>query len=385
MLKPKSETELIDIIREGRPLEVAGRGTKRAMGCPVQAAETLDLSHFSGIEIYEPEELIFSAGAATPLSVIEAELAKMGQALAFEPPDYSRLLGSAHAGTIGGALACNLSGPRRIKAGAARDHVLEVKGVTGRGDAMIGGARVVKNVTGYDIPKLMANSWGTLAALTSVTFKALPAPETEETLAIEGLDSDTATKAMSAAMQSSCEVSGAAHLPDKRRTLLRLEGIPVSITYRREKLLALLGRFGPCALLPEAQSRAEWKAVRDVLPLADNLVRAVWKISVAPSQGAAVLDKITAKLGARGYLDWAGGLIWLDCAAVGDAGAAIIRAAIGPGHAMIVRAPEAIRATAGVFQPQAPALAALAARVKAAFDPADILNPGRMGVLRGIC
>jgi glycolate oxidase FAD binding subunit len=378
MLKPASQKELIDIIAAGQPLEVIGRGTKRAMGGLVQAAETLDLSRFTGVEIYEPDELILAAGAATPLSEIEAVLATRGQQLAFEPPDYSHLLGAAHGGTIGGALACNLSGPRRIKAGAARDHILEVKGVTGRGDPIIGGARVVKNVTGYDLPKLMANSWGTLAALTTITFKVLPAAETEESVVIEGLDDATAMRAMSAAMQSSCEVSGAAHLPGAKQTILRIEGIAVSVSYRREKLLGLLKPFGSCETLGEAQSRKAWIAIRDVHPLSDNLSRAVWKISVAPMAGAAVFAAIKAKFDARGFYDWAGGLIWLDCPADGDCGAAVIRAAVGPGHAMLARAPDAARAAVGVFHPQPAPLAALAARVKDAFDPDHTLNPGRM-------
>jgi glycolate oxidase FAD binding subunit len=378
VLKPADERELAEAISAGQPLEVVGRGTKRGMGRPVQAADTLDLSHFSGIEIYEPEELILSAGAATPLAEIEAALAAKGQALAFEPPDYSRLLGSAHAGTIGGVLACNLAGSRRIKAGAARDHVLEVKGVTGRGEPLKGGARVVKNVTGYDLPKLMANSWGTLAALTSVAFKVLPAPETEETLVVDGLDDPTAMRSMSAAMQSSCEVSGAAHLPDTKQTVLRLEGIPVSVAYRRDKLQAILGSFGACNVFGETDSRAMWKSIRDVLPLADSFTRAVWKLSVAPSDGAKVLNAIKAKLDARGFYDWAGGLVWLDCPANDDAGASVIRAAAGTGHAMLVRAPDPVRAAVDVFHPQEAALAALAQRVKEAFDPGNILNPGKM-------
>ena len=378
MLKPADQKDLIEIIAAGQPLELIGRGTKRAMGRPVQAAETLDLSRFTGVEIYEPDELILAAGAATPLADIERLLAQRGQQLAFEPPDYARLLGSAHAGTIGGALACNLSGPRRLKAGAARDHILEVKGVTGRGDALNGGARVVKNVTGYDLPKLMASSWGTLAALTTITFKVLPAAETEETVVLHGLDDETAMHAMSAAMQSSCEVAGAAHLPHTKQTILRLEGIPVSIAYRREKLLAILKAFGDCSTFAETESRKIWIAIRDVHPLADGFTRAVWKLSVAPMVGAGVLAAIKTQCDARGFYDWAGGLIWLDCPAEGDAGAAIVRAAVGPGHATLVRAPEALRASIDVFHPQAAALAALAARVKDAFDPQHILNPGRM-------
>ena len=166
-----------------------GHGSKRAIGRPAQTDLTLDLSALSGITLYEPEELVLSAKAATPLAEIEALVAAKGQQLAFEPMDYATLLGGvAGRGTIGGALAANLSGPRRIKAGAARDHFLGFSAVSGRGETFKSGGRVVKNVTGYDLCKLIAGSWGTLAAMTEVTIKVLPAAETEETLLIRGLE-----------------------------------------------------------------------------------------------------------------------------------------------------------------------------------------------------
>ena len=380
-MTPQTEAELAEAIRAANgPLELTGAGTKRAIGRPAPEATLLDLTGFSGITLYEPDELVLSAGAATPRADAEAALAKAGQSFAFEPPDLSRLLASGDAGTLGGMLSCNLAGPRRIKAGAARDHILGVTGVSGRGEIFKAGSRVVKNVTGYDRPKLMANSWGTLAALTSVTFKVLPAAETEATVALHGLDDAAAIHAMSAAMQSSCEVSGAAHLPaslgDAARTLLRLEGIPVSIAYRRDKLVSILKSFGTAEVLEAAASRAQWIAVRDVHPLCDAPERAVWRISTTPSQGAALLARLPQ---ARGYYDWAGGLIWLDHAIGEDAGAQAIRSALTTGHATLIRAPEAVRARVPVFQPQPPALAALSQRVKNAFDPRGVLNPGRMG------
>jgi len=374
VLKPSTEADLCEMIADAvaakRPLELTGKGTKRGLGCPMQTAATLDLSGFTGIQLYEPEELILEAGAGTPLAEIEKEVAAHGQMLAFEPPG---------GGTAGGMVACNLSGPRRIKAGAERDHVLGMRGVTGRGDAFKAGARVMKNVTGYDLPKLLTGSYGTLAALTSVTIKVLPRPETEETLLIAGLDDAAAVRAMSLALQSPCEVSGAAHLPGAASlTLLRLEGIAPSVAYRRGKLAALLKEFGAADTLPEIQSKKQWQAIRDVSPLAARPERCLWRISVAPADGPRVAAQIAASAGARWFYDWGGGLVWLDVPSTDDAAEAIVRGAVTEGHATLIRAPDPVRLAVPVFQPQGAALAALTLRVKQAFDPAQILNPGRM-------
>lgn len=387
LLRPQTETDLVDMVQtalaDKTPLELIGSGTKRGLGRPMQTAATLDLSGFSEIALYEPEELVITAGAGARLDDIRQLVSDKDQEFAFEPPDLSRLLGTDHAGTLGGMLACNLTGPRRLKAGAARDHILGVAGVSGRGEAFKAGGRVVKNVTGYDVPKLMASSFGTLAALTSVTFKVLPRAESEETLVIEDLSDDEAIATMSLAMQSSCEVSGAAHVPKTfghrtAKTLLRLEGIPPSIAYRREKLTRILGDKGSIHRLESTESRAQWAAIRDVHPFADNRDRCVWRLSVPPAEGAKVTAALAPELDARWFYDWAGGLIWIDVPASADASAPAIRAALHQGHATLIRATEAIRAAVPVLQPQAPALAALARRVKTAFDPLGIFNPGRM-------
>lgn len=372
--QPDSEVELAALLRGAdQAFAVEGRDSKRALGKPVAAAQTLSLAGFSGIHIYEPEELILEAGAATPLAEIQDVLAARNQHLAFEPPDYSRLLGGSSPGTIAGVLSCNLSGPRRLSAGAARDHVLRVQGVSGNGDAFQAGARVVKNVTGYDLPKLMAGAFGTLACLTSVTFKVLPRAETEETLVVPGDDTRRAVEMMSAAMGSACEVSCAAHVPGLG-TCLRLEGIAASVAYRRDRLWQVIGAKG--TILQERDSRALWARVRDtdVLPRDEGDV--VWKLSVTPSEAPRVLDTIGPK---AALLDWAGGLIWLTLPFSDDAGVAMVRNAMTSGHATLMRAPESVRAAVEVFQPQPAALEALSMRVKQAFDARGILNPGRMG------
>jgi glycolate oxidase FAD binding subunit len=373
----KSEAELAAIIAGGGTFEVRGAGTKQALGRPPQVGKVLDLSGFQGITLYEPEELVLEAGAGTPLAVIEKALAENHQQLAFEPPNYSKLLGAKNSGTLGGVMACGLSGPRRIKAGGPRDHILGIAGVSGRGEIFKAGGRVVKNVTGFDISKLMVGAYGTLVALTRITVKVLPASETEETLVLSGLSDGHAVQAMSLAMQSSCEVSGAAHLPGSK-TLLRLEGFRPSVIYRRDKLATLLKSFGSTDVLAQKQSHKQWQEIRDIHPLAGNPDRNLWKLSVAPSTSAATIAKICQQLEARYFLDWAGGLIWLDVPATSDASAATIRGSFEHGHATLIRASTKVRSKVDVFQPQNPALSALTVRVKHSFDPKGVFNPGRM-------
>lgn len=377
--KPPTKKELAEFVAEGGKLEIIGSGTKRGLGRPSQADTLLDMSAFKGISLYEPEELVLEAGAGTALSDIEKALEKNNQQLAFEPPDYSKMLGVKHKGTLGGLMACGFSGPRRIKAGAARDHILGIAGVSGRGEIFKAGGRVVKNVTGFDVSKLMVGSFGTLAALTSITLKVLPAAATEETLVFSGLSDAKAMQAMSLAMQSACEVSGAAHLPGTpSQTLFRLEGIRPSVVYRRQKLASHLKIFGATDYLNEKDSLLQWKAIRDVHLLSNDDARFVWKISVTPSKGAETIARISKQLDARYFYDWAGGLIWLGVPRSNQAYAYIIRNSVEDGHATLFRAEEEVRERIDVFQPQMPALAALTGRVKASFDPGGVFNHGRM-------
>jgi glycolate oxidase FAD binding subunit len=382
----------------GRALEIVGHGSKRAIGRPAQTDLTLDLASLSGVTLYEPDELVLSAKAGTSLADIEALVASKGQQLAFEPMDYAPLLGStAGRGSIGGALATNLAGPRRIKAGAARDHFLGFSAVSGRGETFKSGGRVVKNVTGYDLCKLMAGSWGTLAAMTEVTIKVLPRPETEATVVLTGLDDAAAVRAMAVAMGSSCDVSGAAHLPlgvavriplgeavasGRALTALRLEGVAPSVVHRKSALHALLRPFGEVAAIDELVSRNLWRAVRDVTPFAANRTGAdepLWCISTAPAKGAELASAITGAADAEVLYDWAGGRLWVLVHA-DDAAAALVRRAVRAcgGHATLLRAPAAMRAAADVFEPPEAALAALTKRVKDSFDPKGVLNPGRV-------
>jgi len=375
-------------------VELVAGGTKRGLGRPLQTPHVVDLTRLSGIRDYAPNELVLTAGAATPLTAIDRALNAAGQMLAFEPPDWRALLGQAHGSpTLGGILACNLSGPRRIRSGAARDHFLGFSGVSGRAEVFKAGGRVVKNVTGYDLPKLMAGSYGTLAALAEVTVKVLPRPETAATVLVCGIAPDAAVPLMSAALGSPHEVSGAAYLPPGTPrppplpasgvVALRVEGPAPSVAYRRDALLAEFAASGETAALGEADSGAVWRDIGNVAPLAGLADRAVWRLSVAPGRGAAVAQTITRQVDATWFLDWGGGLVWLAVLVPGDAGASVIRGALdgavgNGGHATLVRGSPGLRAAVPVFEPQPGPLAALSRRVKEGFDPRHILNPGRM-------
>jgi glycolate oxidase FAD binding subunit len=396
-LQPRDARDVEDAVRwaisDDKRLEIVGHASKRAIGRPSQTDLTLDLSGLSGVTLYEPAELILSARAGTPIVEIEKLLDENNQQLAFEPADYGPLFGlRAGKGTIGGVLATNLSGPRRIKSGAARDHFLGVTAVTGRGETIKSGGRVVKNVTGYDLCKLFAGSWGTLAAMTDVTLKVLPKPETEVTVLISGLDDVQACAAMTAAMASPYDVSGAAHLPDhvasffddlskpEASTVLRLEGFAPSVRHRQETLNALLKSFGPVTILDAKTSSALWRSIRDVKAFALNAARhrPLWRISVPPAGGHRLVDMITPA--AQMVYDWAGGLVWVGMPYEDDPDARSVRAAAARlgGHATLIRAPAAVRAAVDVFQPEEPAVRALSRRVKESFDPRGALNPGRM-------
>lgn len=400
-LKPRDGAEVAAAVNwamaDAKALEVVGHGSKRVLGRPAQCDMTLDLSGLAGVTLYEPAELVLSARAGTPIAEIEALVAASNQQIAFEPIDYGPVLGAAAGrGSIGGVLAANLSGPRRLRAGAARDHFLGFSAVSGRGEAFKSGGRVVKNVTGYDLSKLAAGSWGTLAVMTDVTIKVLPRPETEETLALHGLDDRAAAQAMSAAVGSAGEVSAAAHLPAATAariasdaghglavTALRLEGVPPSIRHRRTLLQRLLQPFGDVSVLAEADSRGLWRAVRDVTPFAAAATgadRPLWRVSTAPMQGPEVASRIARASDAAFLYDWAGGLVWVLLPVSDDAGATLVRAALAPsgGHATLIRAAASVRATVAVFEPPDPAAATLARRIKESFDPRRVLNPGRM-------
>ncbi|OBZ92674.1 2-hydroxy-acid oxidase [Pararhizobium polonicum] len=395
--EPASETEAAEIVRQasevGTPLAIAGGATRSGLGNPVQAEQHLSTRKLTGIVSYNPAEMTMSAKAGTLMTEIEAALAENRQMLAFEPMDHRGVMGTRGEPTIGGVFAANISGPRRITAGAARDHLLGIRFVNGVGEVIKSGGRVMKNVTGLDLVKLLCGSHGTLGLLTEVTFKVLPLPPAAVTIVLFGLDDAQAAAAMAHALAMPVEVSGAAHLPDSVRyrfvgsshpegaaTVLRLEGLAASVAVRAETLKAAFAGAAPVAMLDQKATETLWRDIRDVKPYADGTQKPLWRVSVAPSAGHQLIAALRLEAGVDAFYDWQGGLIWLRMEA--DAEAELLRRYIkglGGGHATLVRGSDAVRAGIPAFEPELPAVAALSARIKEKFDPKGIFNPGKMG------
>lgn len=400
--RPTEPEQLIELIQwasnSNTPLSVQGSASKASIGHTVQTEHILDLSAFAGITQYDPVELVLTAGAGTSLEEVEALLAEQNQMLAFEPPDYSVLFDVSTSvgknGTLGGTLAGNISGPRRFLSGAARDHFLGFKAVSGRGEPFKSGGRVVKNVTGFDLSKLMAGSWGTLAALWEVTVKVLPRPEKTRTLLLYDLNPEQANKALISGAGSSHSVSAAAHLPTTLSarstvpyvhsagttiTALRVEGPEPSVNYRLEALKKIFNQENySMEELHSTNSDILWREIGNLDLLNDNSRDQIWRLSIAPTTSWQVLSCL-AEFGVSDWLiDQAGGALWLACPPQRDS--VQLRETLKPfgGHGTLWRAGQTDLLSTDVFQPQPASLAALTQRVKASFDPAGILNPGRM-------
>ncbi len=361
----------------GEPLAIEGRGTKRGLLRPVQAARTLSLRRLSGITLYRPQELILSALAGTPVPEIEAALAERGQQVIAEPPVLAAIFGGSEPPTLGGLVATNLSGPRRITAGAMRDHVMGIRAVNGLGEVFRSGGRVLKNVTGLDLCKLLTGAHGTLGVITEVTLKVLPAAERSGTLAVTVPDLATGVRALSAGLGSPYGVSGAALLPGEApRAVLRIEEFAESVAYRLGRLREALGRFGDVALIEDAGSRELWRGIREAEPLGADAEDAVWRVSVEPTAGPGV---VAAAGLPRALLDWGGGLVWLAGPATAESHRRVMAAARAAGGSFtLFRAPEPLRAALPVLPEEGPVLAGLRDRIRTVMDPRGILNPGRM-------
>ncbi|GAB5508889.1 MAG: glycolate oxidase subunit GlcE [Hyphomicrobiales bacterium] len=391
-MNPTSEQAVVDLVADavkaGRPLTIEGGGTRSAVTRPIQSDATLNLSGLTGITLYEPAEMVIGAWAGTPLSEIEAALAQKNQMLSFEPADYRAALGTSGEPTIGGVVAGNVSGPRRIMAGAARDNLIGVRFVNGRGEIIKNGGRVMKNVTGLDLVKLQAGAWGTLGVLTEVIFKVTPCPPEGRTLLVEGLSDRAGVDLLGRAMGTPFEVNGAAHLPADgsipARTMMRLEGFPDQLDYRIPALMELLGVTGQT--IAGDEHIALWKHIRDIGPLtragdptSDQM--SLWRISCPAMAGPDIVAAIAAHRPAKAFYDWSGGLVWLQTGLEGDAGADTIRTACEPhsgAHATLFRAPPAIKANVPVFNPLESAHMTLTRSIKASLDPQGLFNPGAM-------
>ena len=383
-----------------QPLEVIGHGSKRMVGQPVATNAVLDLSTLNAVTSYEPNELILTVQAGAPFADLLALLDTRNQQFSFEPMNTSRLLGTPDVGTIGGTISAGLAGPRRVQAGGARDHLLGVHAVSGFGDSFKAGGRVVKNVTGYDVCKLLTGAWGTLAVMTEVTLKVMPRAEAERTLVLRGLDDIGANKAMTVALGSPFDISGAAHLPgsalrtvqgplseiaapDQSVTLIRLEGITASVSSRAVSLGQLLQSYGTAEIVEDNRSAPLWTDIRDVVPFAASGPRAmwpVWRIVCPPASGGKLGQEIAKRSQGEVTYDWGGGLIWAALPPSADAQAVQLRKLVDAtgGHATLIRAAEEVRRAVDVFHPQAAGVAALGERVRQSFDPKNILNRGRM-------
>jgi glycolate oxidase FAD binding subunit len=397
---PPGEVELAGLIAQAAsqklPLEICGNGSKRWIGRPMQVATRLSTSEMRGVTLYEPTELVLSARSGTPLSDIEALLEKNGQELPFEPHQLERVSAVEVRGpvTIGGTIAANCSGPRRILRGSARDHLIGIRAVNGLGEIIKSGGRVMKNVTGYDLARGIAGTWGTLAVLTEITLKVLPKAEEMRTLIFLNLPDEGAVTAMCRAVGSAFEISGTVHLqmplverlhdPDIAKlgrsvTALRVENFSASLDYRVARLHEELRPFGAIYELDDSRSRAFWRDIRGLTFLTGS-DWPLWRITTAPDKGAKLVAALRGQLDCRAAFEWSGGLIWLEVPPATDAGATVLRRVIAEfqADAMLIRAGAPARAAVDVFQPLAEVNMTLIRRLKEAFDPHRILNPGRM-------
>lgn len=398
ILRPLDERELAHVLSESarlrRTLDVQGLGSKRRYGRPVETAALLTMRNFRGLTMYEPAEMVVSVRAGTPVGVLEAELAKHNQQLAFEPIDPGPALGEATGQhTIGGVIATNLSGARRVASGAARDHVLGIRGINGRGELFKGGGRVMKNVTGYDLCRMLAGSWGTLAVLTELTLKTAPRAEETRTLLLFGQPDEIGVEVLCAAMGTPYEVTGAIHLQagfagrlrssagrqGSAITALRIENFSPSIAYRAGKLRQIFSPYGAMEELAHKESLIFWDELRQ-LSFLQKSTEPVWRISTSPKMGPRVVQAISGYMECRAAYDWSGGLVFIEVPASADAGAADIRRVIATrgGHATLMRAEVSVRSVVEVFQPLEAGVRRLSDGIKRMFDPMNILNPGRL-------
>ncbi|MEO1190079.1 MAG: FAD-binding protein, partial [Pseudomonadota bacterium] len=387
--KPASEEEaaslVADLAASGTSVRIKGGGTRSSIGRAIETGDVLSSEAVSGISLYEPGEMVISAKAGTPVAEIEKALSDSAQMLTFEPMDHRALLGTEGEPTIGAVVAGNVSGPRRIFAGAARDSLIGVRFVNGKGEIVKNGGRVMKNVTGLDLVKLQAGAWGTLGFLTEVTFKLLPTPQESATLVFSGLDNEKGVQALCAAAGTPFEATGLAHLPalitgSDAQTVMRVEGFAEQVDYRLNQLSDALSEYGSPERLRGEDHKALWRNIRDATFIAEPRDRAVWRLSVRPTSAPNVVEVIKQAVDCRYFFDWCGGLIWISVPEDDDAGEETVRNAANAadGYATLVRGSEPLRRRVSVFEPEPAPLDRLSAGIKQGFDPKNVFNPGLM-------
>lgn len=386
IVTPASKSEIREVVREAKAhsstIEICGGHSRRGLGGPVQAAIDMSLGEFRGIELYEPGALTMIAKAGTPVRQIDEVLAENRQQLPFEPIDHRHLMGNTGEPTIGGVVACNASGSRRIQSGGCRDCVLGLSFVDGNGAWVKSGGRVMKNVTGYDLVKLLCGSHGTLGVLTEIAFKVLPRPEHSVTLQLHGLTDIVGIKALSAALGSPYEITAAAHIPGDPNTAItaiRIDGFGEQIKYRVAKLRAVLRGFGDVDLIDGERNRQFWRKVTDVAYFSGEHGD-VWRISSKPTDGPRIVESLRSTIECRHYYDLGGGLVWLLVDQNQGSQVENVRHAVKKfgGHATLVRASDATRSSVAVFEPEHPRIVEISRKIKHSFDPVGILNPGRI-------
>ena len=387
--QPRDESDVCEAIAQAGAaddtIEIVGGGTKRGIATPGRSAKRLSMAGMSRVIDYDPAELVLTLEAGALLDDVETMLRERNQMLAFDPWDFSETIGlKSNRSTIGGVVGAGLAGSRRISAGGVRDHVLGFAAVNGRGEAFKAGGRVVKNVTGYDLSKLVTGAWGQLVVLTQMTLKVMPLPQHSRTLVLHGLDAASAGRAMNIAMNAPAEVAAAAYLPNETNmrasiTTIRVEGFGPSVDARATTLSRLLMEFGKAETM--TGDTEHWRNVRNATCLHQETGALLWRISVPPSRGAGILEEIH-RLGGSAFMDWAGGLVWART--TGEIAASVLRALAetAGGHAVLADAPEEIRAITPALHPESPGVAALSRRVREAFDPMHVFDPLRFETTR---
>ncbi len=382
MTKVTSESQVVEFVRQARadktPFEIVAGGTRRGLGAPVPSLPQLDVSALSGIVNYEPEELLCTVAPATPLPQVAAALAERGQRLGFDPADWSAIHGLSGTPTIGGAVSVDAFGPGRLLRGPARDSLLAYRGINGMGETIRGGAKVVKNVTGFDLPKLMCGAFGTLSVLTELTFRVYPRPTSAAVLAVKDVGPMEGFAHLRKVARSALEPSGLSYLPSgntllpdvgRGAAIIRLEGEAKPLSEKIVLAKALLG----VNLEDVADGLGLFGRIRDGAMFTGTDLE-IWRVMIPATDAPRFAAEIAAPLWAG---DQAGGLLWLGAK---PQSAAAIRAlaAAHDGQAMLLKASDARRAELGLYAPPSPALAHLRAGIKNAFDPDNLLNPGRI-------
>tara|TARA_Y100001970_G_C14248589_1_gene870082 strand:+ start:1784 stop:3040 length:1257 start_codon:yes stop_codon:yes gene_type:complete len=396
-LKPKNEGELQQIIKfcfkKELPIEIIGFGTKKEIGKKLQCAKTLDMSSMSGIIDYKPEELYITVKAGTPIKTIKNKLRENNQYLAFEPTNFSEIFEkNSNEGTIGGTMSCNFSGSRRFKVGSARDHILGFKGFNGKGEKIKSGGTVVKNVTGYDLSKLIVGSFGTLLVLSEITLKVLPIQTDTKTIIVSGLALENSLTLMNSAIGSSNDPSGVVFYPEYLRknfvfndlvhpgsiTAIRIEGTKISTEQRANNIINDLAlNDKKFTILDTNQSEIFWEDTRS-LKVFGKSEKSILRAVVPTSETANLINRLKI-FHPNYFIDWGGSLIWLELDYLSGQKIDQIRKRVldTKGYLTVIKSSGNNKSSSEIFTID-PIKFKISQNIKKSFDPKRIFNPGKM-------